>query len=154
MFLPNCTQNHTITYIYISEELIDLLHYSQSKNVQTYTYTHYSVHSPSGLFSDRLHQVSRLVILPTYPRLFISLQPLWYNFPVYPNPPCQLNGFKVKMLAINNKQPFKAKMLVILYAVVVNKCNLYWYCFRPGTTGELSPTQEMLPFGTREVQWA
>ena len=31
----------------------------------------YSAHTPSGLFSDRLHQVLRLLILPTKLRLFI-----------------------------------------------------------------------------------
>jgi hypothetical protein len=31
----------------------------------------YSAHSASGLFSDRLHQVLRLLVLPTKFRLFI-----------------------------------------------------------------------------------
>jgi hypothetical protein len=50
----------------------------------------YAAHSPSGLFSDRLHELLRLLILPTKLGLFIFTTIvilLSYNY-VYPNPPC------------------------------------------------------------------
>jgi hypothetical protein len=48
---------------------------------------------PSGLFSDRLHQVYYAYLYYLLSLDYLFLQQLWYYFPncVYPNPPCQLS---------------------------------------------------------------
>jgi hypothetical protein len=85
-----CTRTDIVREI--REHLEDTLRICDVSAMGLYDYDYdNSAHSPSWLFSDRLHQVLRLLVY-LLSLDYLSLQQLWYYFPnyVYPNPPCQL----------------------------------------------------------------